>query len=186
MKIIIFWQNHENSSWILAHFLLLLRPAYITFFKTGWWNSNSQKLFLVGLRGLQDISNPAKRPCKVLYKYFCPQIGLLKCRISEKAIKRKVKSGFLASPLIVFSDTLDLSSWEHAHMTSDGFEVFLTYQLTCPNQIRYYIILFSKIRCSLTYIPTYLKIWRHMWMLPKTISSSKYWSFKSWLYILQP
>ena len=31
----------------------------------------------------------------------------------------------------------------------------------------YYISLFSKIRCSLIYLSTYLKIWRHMWMLPK-------------------
>ena len=37
---------------------------------------------------------------------------------------------------------------------------------TYPNQILYYISLCSKIRCSLTYLPTYLKIWRHMWMLP--------------------
>ena len=36
--------------------------------------------------------------------------------------------------------------------------------LTYPNQILYYIgSLFSKIRC----LPTYLKIWRHKWMLPK-------------------
>ena len=34
--------------------------------------------------------------------------------------------------------------------------------LTYHNKIIYYISLFSKIRCSLTY----LKIWRHMWMLP--------------------
>ena len=32
---------------------------------------------------------------------------------------------------------------------------------TYPNQMLYYIHLFSKIRCSLTY----LKIWRHMWIL---------------------
>ena len=49
---------------------------------------------------------------------------------------------------------------------------------TYPNQIstgpfKYYVSmflaflsLFSKIRCSLTYLSTYLKIWRHMWMLP--------------------
>ena len=30
----------------------------------------------------------------------------------------------------------------------------------------YYISLFTNIRCSLTYLPTYLKVWRHMWMLP--------------------
>ena len=39
---------------------------------------------------------------------------------------------------------------------------------TYPNQILYYISLSSKIRCSLTYVPTYLKIWCHMWMLPNT------------------
>ena len=39
----------------------------------------------------------------------------------------------------------------------------------------YYISLFTKIRCSsFTYLPTYLKIWRHMWMLPK-------WCFGSWI-----
>jgi hypothetical protein len=47
-------------------------------------------------------------------------------------------------------------------------------QPTYPNQVLYYTVsLFSKIRLSLTYLllPTYLsskylKIWRHMWMLP--------------------
>ena len=43
---------------------------------------------------------------------------------------------------------------EHSHMTSDGFWIFLTY---LPTLIRclmlYYISLFTKIRCSLTYLP---------------------------------
>ena len=39
-------------------------------------------------------------------------------------------------------------------MTSDVFWAFLTYlPSTYPNQILYYISLFSKIRCSLTYLP---------------------------------
>ena len=33
------------------------------------------------------------------------------------------------------------------------------------------IYLFSKIRCSLTYLPTYLKIWCHIWMLSEPISN---------------
>ena len=43
---------------------------------------------------------------------------------------------------------------EHSHMTSDVFGAFLTYLLTYPNQMVYYIGLFSKIRSSLTYLPT--------------------------------
>ena len=35
-----------------------------------------------------------------------------------------------------------------------------------PNQILCYISLCSKIRCSFTYLSTYLNIWCHMWMLP--------------------
>ena len=46
-------------------------------------------------------------------------------------------------------------------MTSDILEIFLTNLNTYPNQILYYISLFIEIR-----LPTYLKIWRHMWMLP--------------------
>ena len=34
-----FWQNHENSCWIFCW--RLLRPAYVTFLKTGGWNSNA-------------------------------------------------------------------------------------------------------------------------------------------------
>ena len=40
---------------------------------------------------------------------------------------------------------------EHSHMTSDIFDL-----PTYPNQMFYYISLFSKIRCSLTYLPKYL------------------------------
>ena len=50
---------------------------------------------------------------------------------------------------------------EHSQMTSDILEIFLTNLNTYPNQILYYISLFIEIR-----LPTYLKIWRHMWMLP--------------------
>ena len=42
---------------------------------------------------------------------------------------------------------------------------------TYHNQILYYISLFRNIRFSLTYLPKYLKIWHHIWMLPKTNSS---------------
>ena len=42
---------------------------------------------------------------------------------------------------------------EHSHMTSDVFWVLLTYLPTYPNQILYYINLFSKIRCKPTYLP---------------------------------
>ena len=51
---------------------------------------------------------------------------------------------------------------------------------TYPNQILYYISLFTKIRWSLTYLSTYLKIWRHMWMLPNrtTYERSKTWCTK--------
>ena len=38
-------------------------------------------------------------------------------------------------------------------MTSDDYWVFLTYLPTYPNQILYYTNIFSKIRCSLTYLP---------------------------------
>ena len=41
--------------------------------------------------------------------------------------------------------------WKHSHMTKDVFGYFWP---TYPNQILYYISLFSKIRCSLTYLPT--------------------------------
>ena len=34
-----FWQNHENSCWIF--YWRLLRPACVTFSKTGGWNSNT-------------------------------------------------------------------------------------------------------------------------------------------------
>ena len=44
----------------------------------------------------------------------------------------------------------------HILMTSDVFWTFLTYLPTYPNQILYYISLFSKIRFSLTYLPKYL------------------------------
>ena len=36
--------------------------------------------------------------------------------------------------------------WEHSYMTSDVLGVFLTYLPTYPNQILYYLSLFSKIR----------------------------------------
>ena len=39
-------------------------------------------------------------------------------------------------------------------MTSDFLGVFLTYLPTYPNQMIYYISLFSKIRCNLTYLRT--------------------------------
>ena len=39
---------------------------------------------------------------------------------------------------------------EHSHITSDVLGAFLTYLLTHPNQMLYYISLFS----SLTYLPT--------------------------------
>ena len=55
--------------------------------------------------------------------------------------------------------------WDNSHMTSDVFGAFLIHLPTYPNQILYYISLFSKIRCSLTYLLTYLKIWCHMWTL---------------------
>ena len=38
-------------------------------------------------------------------------------------------------------------------MTSEGFGVFIP---TYPNHILYYISLFCQIRCSLTYLSTYL------------------------------
>ena len=43
---------------------------------------------------------------------------------------------------------------EHSHMTSDVLGAFLTYLHTYPNQILYFISLFSKIRYTLTYLPT--------------------------------
>ena len=62
-------------------------------------------------------------------------------------------------------------------MTSDDLWAFLTYLLTYPNQILYYISLFSKIRFSITYLPTYLEIGHHMWTLPKAFFS---WTFLFW------
>ena len=48
------------------------------------------------------------------------------------------------------------------------WDIFDLPTCTCPIQILHHISLFSKIRCSLTYrVPSYLKIWRHLWMLPK-------------------
>ena len=41
---------------------------------------------------------------------------------------------------------------KHSLMTSDVFGIFLTYLPTYPNQILYYVRLFSKIRFSLTYL----------------------------------
>ena len=43
--------------------------------------------------------------------------------------------------------------WEHSHMTSDVFLCIFDLP-TYPNQRVYYISLFSKIRRSLTYLPT--------------------------------
>ena len=48
-------------------------------------------------------------------------------------------------------------------MTSDVWGHFWP---TYPNKVFYYTSLCSLIRCSLTYLLTYLKIWHHMWMLP--------------------
>ena len=39
----IFWQNHENPiEFYQIFFRRLVRPAYVTFLKTGWWNSNGR------------------------------------------------------------------------------------------------------------------------------------------------
>ena len=57
---------------------------------------------------------------------------------------------------------------------------------TYPNQILYYISLCSKIRCSLTYLPTQ-KIWRHMYvnaLLEKNLAlqaQSLLWKFQTQL-----
>ena len=47
----------------------------------------------------------------------------------------------------------DLEVWDHSYMTSDVFLVIFDLP-TYPHQILYYISLFSKIRWSLTYLPT--------------------------------
>ena len=47
----------------------------------------------------------------------------------------------------------NFSDREHSQMTSDVFDL-----PTCPNQILYYISLFSKIRCSLTYNVIHISI----------------------------
>ena len=57
----IFFSKHQNPIfyWRTVFFLWrLLRPADVTFLKTGWW-----KLFLVGLRGLQSVSKWVETPC---------------------------------------------------------------------------------------------------------------------------
>ena len=44
--VIFWWIDHHNSIFLLIHgtsfYRRLLRPAYVTFFKTAWWNSNAQ------------------------------------------------------------------------------------------------------------------------------------------------
>ena len=72
----------------------LLRPAYVTFLKPGWWNSNAQtsgtfilfkKLFLVGLRGLQSMSNLIERPC--IYLEFQSTSSAYLVRITYVCLK---------------------------------------------------------------------------------------------------
>ena len=54
--------------------------------------------------------------------------------------------------------------WNVTHSSAYGCSV--------PTEfLSVYISLFSKIRWGLTYLPTYLRIWRHIWMLPKETSA---------------
>ena len=71
-----------------------------------------------------------------------------------RAKKTKKRTPFAKKNCQMTSRTCSFKSREHSHMTSDIF--FGVFDLpTLLNQILYYISLFSEIRCSLTYLPTY-------------------------------
>ena len=74
------------------------------------------------------------------------------CLINQPRKEKKTDDAFLLTP---FSPNAAICIREHSHMTSDVFGLFLTCLPTYPNQILYYISLFSKIRCSLIYLLTY-------------------------------
>ena len=79
-----FWQNHENSCWILAPFLSEAAEASLCYFLENWLMKlkcpnlrNTQicmylhfdpKVVLDGLRGLQSMSNPVETPLTTINK----------------------------------------------------------------------------------------------------------------------
>ena len=129
-----------------------------------WWKQNaSNKLLSLAYQKCQKFKEESKN------RLSDATMGLRQYwrKLSTSLFIPRAKT-FLRD-LCHYLKTYSFLLREHSHMTSDVFWVFLIYLSTYPNQILYYMSLFSKIICSLTYLLTYLKIWRHMWMFPNTL-----------------
>ena len=121
-----------------------------------WGRVNSgKKFFWVQTASVSLVSQDSKRPSYAA-------IGSKICKISKFPLERhdlsggatRRKTGRKPSELVNHDDQMEISTQGTFIYDVRFFWVFLTYLPTHPNQMVYYIGLFSKIRCSLTYLPT--------------------------------
>ena len=109
-------------------------------------------------------------PCLSFWPQTIYSFGLLMFDPIHEHFHRK---SFVLAPFILSNSEL-LTLYNKGAFTYDVRCFGGIFDLpTFPNQILYYISLFSKIRWSLIYLPTYLKIWRHIWMLPYEIAKKQ-------------